>query len=74
MYKNFKITKKYNITFNKFPKTAKDIDSINVYKTGLRNWISDDSYNYSIVLGTFRIIFTIERTDVGCCQAEKYPF
>jgi hypothetical protein len=68
MYKCFKLTKKYRLTFNKFPKTAKNIKSIDVYSTGIRNWIADDSYNYSIVLGTFRIIFSIERTDVGCCQ------
>lgn len=68
MYKCFKITKKYNLTFNRFPKTAKNIKSIDAYSTGIRNWVADDSYNYSIVLGYFRIIFSINRTDVGCSQ------
>jgi mRNA-degrading endonuclease RelE of RelBE toxin-antitoxin system len=64
MYKNIKLSNKHSITFNKFRKQAKDIS--HVYKTGIRNWIADDSYNYSIVVGTFRLIFTIERDDVGC--------
>ncbi len=68
MYKCIKLTKKYSLTFNKFPKTAKNIKSIDAYSTGIRNWTADDSYNYSIVLGTFRIIFSIEKTNVGCCQ------
>jgi hypothetical protein len=65
MYKRFKITKKYEITFNKFPKTAKEVSK--VYHTGIRNWVADDSYNYSIVLGTFRIIFAINREMYNTC-------
>jgi hypothetical protein len=65
MYKRFKITKKYEITFNKFPKTAKEVSK--VYHTGIRNWVVDDSYNYSIVLGTFRIIFAINREMYNTC-------
>lgn len=68
MYKAFKITKKYRLTFNKFKKSAKNDKSICVYSTGIRNWVADDSFNYSIVLGTFRIIFSIERIQRGCCN------
>ena len=42
MYKCFKITKKYRLTFNKFTKIAKSIKTVNVYSTGIRNWIADD--------------------------------
>jgi len=58
MYKRYKLTKKYSLTFHVFPKTAKEVST--VYHTGIRKWIADDSYNYSIVLGTFRIILSIE--------------
>lgn len=65
MYKNFKLSKRLSIAFNKFPKTAKEVNK--VYLTGIRNWTSDDSFNYSIVLGTFRVIFHIEKENF-CCQ------
>lgn len=68
MYRCFKLTKKYRLTLNRFPKTAKNINSTDVYSTGIRNWVADDSYNYSIVIGTFRIIFSINRTKDGCCN------
>lgn len=68
MYKRIKLTKKYSLTFNKFRKIVKSIKTVDVYSTGIRNWVTDDSYHYSIVLGTFRIIFSIKRTDVKCCQ------
>jgi hypothetical protein len=67
MYKRFMITKKYSLTFNTFRKAAK-ID-LKVFRTGIRNWISDVSYNYSIVIGTFRIIFSIERQHYACCNS-----
>lgn len=60
MYKRIKITGKHSITFESFPKTAKNVSR--VYYTGIRNFTCDDSYNYSIVIGTFRIIYSIERT------------
>jgi len=65
MYKCIKLTKKYSLTFNKFRKSAK---GMSVYQTGIRNWTADDSYNYSIVLGTFRIIFSIKRRCGECRQ------
>ena len=64
MYKCFKLTNKYRITFNSFPKTAKSIS--NVYLTGIRNWITQDSINYSIVINIFRVIFSIERPVNEC--------
>ena len=65
MYKRIKLTKNHSITFDTFPKTAKTVSS--VYLTGIRNWVAQDSFNYSIVLGTFRVIYSIER-NIGCCQ------
>jgi len=66
MYKSFK-SKKFYLAFNTFPKTAKEVSK--VYHTGIRNWESDDASNYSIVIGTFRIIFAINKTQFGdsCC-------
>ena len=63
MYKAFQ-NKKYYLAFNTFPKTAKKVS--NVYLTGIRNWISDDMYNYSIVINRFRIIFSIKRNQYNC--------
>ena len=63
MYKAFQ-NKKYYLAFNTFPKTAKEVS--NVYLTGIRNWISDDMYNYSIVINRFRIIFSIKRNQYNC--------
>lgn len=63
MYKAFQ-NKKYYLAFNTFPKTAKKVSS--VYLTGIRNWISDDMYNYSIVINRFRIIFSIKRNQYNC--------
>lgn len=65
MYKRIKLSKNYSLQFNTFPKTAKQVSK--VYLTGIRNWIAQDSFNYSIVLGRFRVIFSIER-NIGCCQ------
>lgn len=67
MYKSFKY-KKYNLQFHIFPKTAKKGNWNNVYLSGIRNWVADDSYNYSIVIGTFRIILTINRNVMSCCN------
>jgi len=66
MYKAFQ-NKKYYLAFNKFPKTAKTVSS--VYITGIRNWKSDDMMTYSIVLGTFRIMFGI-KTPYSCCESQ----
>ena len=58
MYKAYKISK-VRLVFNKFKKTAKNVSI--VYRSGIRNWVSDDSFNYSIVIYTFRIIFSVDR-------------
>jgi hypothetical protein len=60
MYKRFKITKKYEIIFEKFPSTRKYRQKpiSTIYKPGIRCWYGADSYNYTIVFGTFRIIFS----------------
>ncbi len=66
MYKAFQ-NKKYYLAFNRFPKTAKTVSS--VYITGIRNWISDDMIIYSVVLGTFRIMFGI-KTPYSCRKSQ----
>ena len=48
-------------TFNEFSRRT-----CRVYKTGLRYWKADDSYNYAIVIGLFRIIFSINRKMMSC--------
>ena len=58
MYKAIQ-NKKYYLAINKFPKTAKTVSK--VYLTGIRNWDVDDMKTYSIVLGTFRIMFGIKK-------------
>lgn len=65
MYKAIQ-NKKYYLAINKFPKTAKTVSK--VYLTGIRNWDADDMKTYSIVLGTFRIMFGIKKDDVGTCM------
>lgn len=69
MYKAFH-SKKYYLAFNTFPKTAKNVSR--VYLTGIRNWVSDDMYNYSIVIRQFRIIFGIKRNNYSdCCNGKS---
>lgn len=65
MYKAFQ-NKKYYLAFNTFPKTAKKVSK--VYLSGIRNWTSDDMYNYSLVIYRFRIIFGIKRLNFGNCN------
>jgi len=67
MYKRF-YYKKCSLAFNVFPATAKQVSK--VYLTGIRNWVANDSFNYSIVLGIFRIIFSINREIADCCCGE----
>lgn len=69
MYKAFQ-NKKYYLAFNKFPKTAKKPPFNKVYMSGIRNWKSDDMITYSIVLGTFRIMFGI-KTAYSCCESQS---
>lgn len=65
MYKAFQ-NKKYYLAFNKFPKTAKKVSK--VYLTGIRIWNSDDMKTYSLVLGTFRIMFGIKKETYDSCN------
>lgn len=65
MYKAFH-TKKHYLAFNTFPITAKSVSG--VYNTGIRNWVSDDMYAYSLVIHRFRIIFGIKRQTHGCAN------
>jgi hypothetical protein len=63
MYKSFKLTKRYNIAFEKFNKKAKTIKTkIPAYHTGICK--STDEINefdtYFFVLGTFRIMWHVE--------------
>lgn len=67
MYKALN-TKKYYLAINTFPKTAKNPPLNEVYKTGIHKWEADDSTNYSIVIGTFRIIFAINKPQYGECN------
>lgn len=64
MYKNIRI-KSYTIAFEKFSRKRKDLSV--VYKTGFRNWDAMDSKDYSIVLGFFRIIISVNK-NIGACQ------
>ena len=66
MYKAFQ-NKKYYLAFNTFPKTANNVSK--VYLTGVRNWVSDDMYSYSIVINRFRIIFGIKRLQFSDCNS-----
>lgn len=65
MYKAFQ-NKKYYLALNTFPITAKGVSG--VYNTGIRNWVSDDMYNYSLVIHRFRIIFGIKRQTYDCAN------
>lgn len=65
MYKAIQ-NKRYYLAINKFRKAAKTLSP--VYHTGIRNWESDDMKTWSIVLGTFRIMFGIKKDDMGTCM------
>lgn len=65
MYRSFRIGK-YNIAFHKFQKKTKTVSK--VYLTGFRFWDSMDSKNYSVVVWTFRIIFSINKNINSCCN------
>lgn len=63
MYKSFKLTKRYSISFETFPKTAKKIlVKKTVYHTGI--YKTTDEINefdtYFFVLGTFRIMWYVQ--------------
>ena len=61
IYKEFKF-KNIRITFNKFPVKRKRISD--VYLNGFHYW-DDDEKNYSLVLGVFRIIFSVKIKGYG---------
>jgi hypothetical protein len=63
MYKAFQ-NKNYYLAFNTFPITAKNVSG--VYNNGIQNWVSDDMFNYSIVIHRFRVIFGIKRETHDC--------
>lgn len=65
MYKALQ-NKKYYLALDTFPITAKGISD--VYKSGIRNWVSADMYNYSLVIHRFRIIFGIKRQTHDCAN------
>lgn len=69
MYKSFK-TKKYYLAFHKFPKTAKLTPTkFKCYNTGFRKWKSyNNSNTYALVIWTFRIMFTINKPEIGTCN------
>jgi len=58
MYKAIE-NKKYYLAVETFRKQRKSLSK--VYMSGIRIWDSDDSKTYSIVLGTFRIMFSIKK-------------
>jgi hypothetical protein len=66
MYKAFRIKKKYRLTINTFKQSAKVVSV--VYHSGIRNWETQDDFNYSIVIKTFRIIFSIQKKQMGYCS------
>lgn len=63
MYKSFKLTKRYAIAFETFPKSAKTLKTkVRAYHTGIRK--STDEINefdtYFFVLNTFRIMWYVQ--------------
>ena len=69
MYKAIQ-NKKYYLAINTFPSVAKDsrcISDNTVYLNGIRIWDSQDMKTYSLVLGTFRIMFGVKHTQYGDC-------
>lgn len=66
MYKVFRV-RRYRITFNTFNSKVKN--KVPVFKSGFRCWETVNDNNYSIVLGTFRIIFSIEKSQPSVVKA-----
>lgn len=58
MYKAIQ-NKKYYLAVETFNERRKNISK--VYHTGVRIWNSDDMKTYSLVLGTFRIMFGVKK-------------
>ena len=64
MYKSVRLTKGHSLAIETFNKKRKTVSI--VYHTGIRNWVSDCTLFYSIVIGTFRLIYHIDRPQRGC--------
>ncbi len=71
MYKSFKLTKRHSIAFNKFPKSAKTVQTkVPAYHTGICKSTDDinEFETYFFVLGTFRIMWYVEhKHKSGAC-------
>lgn len=62
MYKQFKISKRYSIAFNIFPKTAKNPPCHEAYMTGHHKRTDEiNSFDtHFFVLGRFRVIWYVK--------------
>jgi hypothetical protein len=63
MYKEFKLTKRHSIAFNKFGKKLKTLKiKVPVYHTGICKATDDinEFDTYFFVLGTFRIMWYVQ--------------
>ena len=65
MYKSIKF-KNLTIAVNRFPATARRVS--NVYLTGIRNWKAQDANYYSLVIGRFRVMLSINKNIGECCN------
>jgi hypothetical protein len=65
MYKAIQ-NKRYYLAIETFRKGAKTIST--VYHTGIRNWEADDMKYWTIVIGTFRIMFGRKKNVHDCCS------
>lgn len=63
MYKAFQ-NKKYYLAFNKFRRTAKNPPWNQTYLNGFRKIESDDMTSWYLVLGVFRVIFGIKKSQL----------
>jgi len=64
MYKSFKVGR-IRFALNSFPKTSKGVSP--VYISGIRKWDAFIDKNYSLVIGCYRVIISIDKPMVGCC-------
>lgn len=61
-------TKKYYLAVNTFPKTAKNPPYNETYLNGLNFYESDYAKTWFLVFETFRIIFGINKPEIGECN------
>jgi len=66
MYKQLKITKKITITIEKFSSGCKKVSP--VYRNGIRPFKMQHYKVFSIVAGTYRIMFTLEGKQLPECS------